>query len=102
VRREEPFAPRHESGCGQADVGEVARRLKIPTGFHIANAIGVEATTELMRETGHQDVSCQMPHAYTTNPARTASENTTSGLGQLIHARVEHDAGRGYARSVRG
>ena len=64
-------------------LARVASRLTIPTGFHIANATGVEATTEPMRETGHQDVSCQMPHADATNPARTASETSPSALPSI-------------------
>jgi len=44
-------------------LARVASRLTILSGFHTANAAGVDATTEPMRETGHQDVSCQIPHA---------------------------------------
>lgn len=82
VRRQEPLAPRHESGCEQANVAVVASRLTIPTGFHIANATGVEATTEPMREIGHQDVACQRP-TPTPHPARTASETSPSALPSI-------------------
>jgi hypothetical protein len=40
----------------------------------------VDAITDPTRETGHQDVSSQMPHADATNPARTASETSPRAL----------------------
>ena len=86
VRRKEPLAPRHESGCDQADVAVVASRLTIPTGFHVANATGVEATTEPMRETCHQDVSCQMPHADAT-PGQNRQRKEPQRLTKHSHGR---------------
>jgi len=64
-------------------LARVASRLTILSGFHTANATGVDATTEPMRETGHQDVSCQIPHADATTPARTASETSPSALPSI-------------------
>ena len=53
----------------------VASRLTIPGGFHIANATGVDAITDPTRETGHQDVSSQMPPCRRHEPSQNRQRN---------------------------